>query len=89
MLFLFGGLKNNYYLCFMREYKFKVGDIVIGNRLANQKYCYTIKGVKGKVVSVGSGKFRISVNSNQYDVDYDAFDLHTPHNAEINNYEIF
>lgn len=52
--------------------KFKVGDKVIGNDLADENYCITCKGYEGIVTDVlNNGKIKV----NQYTVLEECFDL--------------
>jgi hypothetical protein len=74
----------------MKQNKFKVGDIVIGNDLANGRYNHTTKGYKGMVSKIyPDGEIQID----QYTVDPKYFDLYeTAPEPEVEpgvNYEIY
>lgn len=59
--------------------KFKVGDMVVGNKQADKKYTVTTKGWVGTVIYVyDSGFIRVRgfSETNVYDVDSDCFDLY-------------
>ena len=74
--------------------KFKVGDIVVGNQFANDRYCVTKKGWKGRVTLVKANIFRATSllddteGSSGFGLNYDCFDL-LESTEEVNNYEIF
>jgi hypothetical protein len=77
----------------MEENKFKVGDEIIGNKLATHNYNITRKGVKGKVIDIIDDeyiKINIIGDSGTYCVNSKCFDLvKSAEPKEINNYEIF
>ncbi len=63
--------------------KFKIGDKVIGNKMATEKYAITIEGWVGTVNTVDSENGRIRVNNDKEEfigegvwVDADFFDLY-------------
>lgn len=74
--------------------KFKVGDIVVGNQFANDKYNVTTEGWQGKVTQVNANIFRATCllddteGSSGFGLNYDCFDL-LKSTEEVNNYEIF
>jgi hypothetical protein len=70
--------------------KFKIGDIVIGNDLANGRYNHTTKGWKGIVTAIYPND---EIKVDHYTVDPECFDLleATPE-PEVEagiNYEIY
>lgn len=77
--------------------KFRVGDIVVGNKLANDNYGITVKGWEGIVTFVGpnrfhatSIKYKDAPNRDELaygGLDYDCFDLKTPKNPLISKLE--
>ena len=74
----------------MKKKKFKVGDIVIGNDLANGRYNHTTKGWKGVVTALyPDGEIKID----HYTVDPECFDLYEdapePEVEAGVNYEIY
>lgn len=57
------------------SYKFKVGDKVIGNKKATDKYCVTREGWIGTVTSVNKYYFTASKNNGiEYSLHYEYFD---------------
>ena len=57
------------------SYKFKVGDKVIGNKKATDKYCVTREGWIGTVTSVNKYNFTASKNNGiEYSLHYEYFD---------------
>ena len=63
-------------------YKFQVGDVIVGNDLANSHYCFTQKGWIGQVTSVDRDYFAAKTlyKNGKYGtvfpgLDYDCFDL--------------
>lgn len=57
------------------SYKFKVGDKVIGNKKATDKYCVTREGWIGTVISVNKYYFTASKNNGiEYSLHYEYFD---------------
>lgn len=74
----------------MKKKKFKVGDIVIGNALADDRYSFTKKGWKGVVTALyPDGEIKID----HYTVDPECFDLlEAAPESEVEagiNYEIY
>ena len=66
----------------MASKKFKVGDIVIGNDRASDAYSITIKGFKGRVISVGESNGIVitrledsDFSSNEFIVSSDCFEI--------------
>lgn len=63
-------------------HKFKVGDIVIGNELATERYAITQEGWVGRVTEVSDNGFRAVPSTddwmtNGYSLEYDYFDKYT------------
>ena len=60
------------------KYKFKVGDRVIGNELADKKYCITKKGWVGIVTKVNDTNFKAKSiyndDSDEFWLSYNCFD---------------
>lgn len=64
-----------------KEHKFNVGDIVVGNDMADKMYGITTKGVKLKVIALNEYEFvglivneDGSLDENKYSVMYKCFD---------------
>lgn len=72
--------------------KFKVGDIVVGNQFANDKYNVTREGWQGKVIEIKTNSFRAvdigKDDTDSFGLEYKYFDL-LKSTEEVNNYEIF
>lgn len=76
--------------------KFKVGDTIVGNSLADKKYCITRTGWKGKVIMISAVYSTIGVETLEgersiYTVDDSHFDLVSTNQSQenTNNYEIY
>lgn len=72
--------------------KFKVGDWVIGNDKAAERYCVTGKGYAGKVVHVSEDGSEIHVTNNSADtsgycVKSECFDFHIPTDKELKKFK--
>ena len=59
------------------SFKFKLGDVVIGNQLANFKYLITTEYWTGKVVDIGDERMCVEGKYGQFWVDPDVFDKYT------------
>lgn len=76
----------------MKKNKFKVGDTVIGNDLADERYNHTKKGWQGRVIEIKTNSFRAvdigEDDTGSFALEYKYFDL-LKSTEEVNNYEIF
>jgi len=72
--------------------KFKVGDIIVGNQFANDRYNVTTEGWQGKVIEIKTNSFRAvdigEDDTGSFGLEYKYFDL-LESTEEVNNYEIF
>ena len=65
---------------------FKIGDVVIGNKTATDRYLITQEGFIGKVILLTDNNIRIrSSNGKEYEVDDYFFDLFEPDKKIINS----
>ena len=69
--------------------KFKIGDIVIGNKKAN-RYNFTTEGWIGEVVKVLPNSFtgNSTTHGRWAGLDYDCFDLYDPSDISTNSDKI-